>query len=181
MSIKRTRRIHKRNKKHTISKKYKRKSVSSIFSRKYRHRLSHRKHNKKSRKNRKSFKGGYGKGAGPIGFPYIQGDVGTWPGVAGVDGQSNYYPLSDNGIPSGPFDPPVSTRNMEYPYLYNMKKQSGGGLTALLPQDLVNFGNSLTGGVSDVYNGYQGKIPPISNNPYPTYQPRLLNPNPEKI
>ena len=128
-------------------------------------------------KLKKTYKGGYGPGAGPVGFPWKGENIGSWPGVAGVAGQSNFLPLSENGVPAGLLDPPMSTRNNLY----------GGGLTDLIPQDLVNFGRSLTGGVEGAVYGYQGVERPYSSYSSPTDQPgietnyKLISSNPPDI
>ena len=63
---------------------------------------------------RKTMKGGtwLGKAAGPVGIAWNGGDVKSWPGKAGIDGQSNYIPLSKVGVPCGNFEPPQSTSNI---------------------------------------------------------------------
>jgi hypothetical protein len=132
---------------------------------------------RKQFKIKKSYKGGYGLRAGPVGFAWKGENIGTWPGVAGVPGQSNFLPLSENGVPAGFIDPPISTRNNLY----------GGGLTDLIPQDLVNFGRSLTGGIQGTVYGYQGVDRPYSSYSSPTEQPgidanyKYINSNPPDI
>jgi hypothetical protein len=118
-----------------------------------------RKSKRSRRKNKKTYKGGYGPGAGPLGSAWIGKDINTWPGVAGVPGQSNFLPLSKVGIPAGPFDPPISTRNM-----------NGGGL---IPQPLVDFGRSLTGSVQETIYGLKGVNIPDNINSSPTNQPTM--------
>jgi len=108
-------------------------------------------------------KGGYGPGAGPLGFAWVGKDIGTWPGAAGVPGQSNFFPLSKVGVPAGPFDPPISTRNME----------GGGNINSLIPQPLVDFGRSLTGTVQQGIYGVQGLNIPDSVHSSPTVQPTM--------
>jgi hypothetical protein len=123
-------------------------------------------------KNKKTYRrtrhrGGYGPGAGPVGFAWEGKDPNTWPGVAGVDNQSNFLPLSKYGVPAGgALNLPENTSET------NMK-MSGGGLSDLLPQDIVNFGRSLTGGLEGVLYGYQGVDRPISAYPSPTNQPGI--------
>ena len=118
-----------------------------------------KKHHKAKRHHKKSFKGGFGPGACPVGFPWKGDNIGSWPGVAGVPGQSNYLELSKVGIPAGPFDPPLSSRLM-----------NGGGL---IPQDLVNFGRSIMGSIQNTYYGTQGLERPDSTYPLPTTQPEI--------
>lgn len=73
-------------------------------------RRSVRLHNrpKKTHKTSRKMRGGYGPGAGPVGYPLKNGDVATWPGVIAANGgntqgatMSNFYPLSKNGIAVG--------------------------------------------------------------------------------
>jgi hypothetical protein len=107
---------------------------------------------------------------GPVGYPW-KASPASWPGVAAAgDGislglntngatVSNHYPLSSCGIPSGQCNPPNSTRN-----------QDGGGLSQLIPQDLVNLGRSLTGEVMSGVDGWRGVSRPASTYPLPTQQ-----------
>jgi hypothetical protein len=111
-------------------------------------------------------RGGYGPGAGPLGYAWLGKDVHTWPGVAHVDGQSNYFPLSKYGITTGLPDPPMSTSTIN-------NRQYGGGLTDLLPQDLVNFGRSLTGSVQGAVFGVEGVERPYSTISSPYIQPGM--------
>ena len=70
--------------------------------------------------------GGFGPGAGPVGYPLDGGNTSTWPGVSGNDqGMGNHYPLSASGIPSGPLDPPISSRGI--PELFSSSMKYGGG------------------------------------------------------
>lgn len=78
------------------------------MSRKSLRNRKHGKHTRKAHAGRKSNqKGGYGKGAGPVGYG-MESDPVTWPGVMAANGantdgatMSNYYPLSKNGIAVG--------------------------------------------------------------------------------
>jgi hypothetical protein len=106
--------------------------------------------------------------SGPVGYSW-KGSPSSWPGVAAAGNgtspglntngaaMSNHYPLSSCGISAGPCNPPNSTRN-----------QDGGGLSQLLPQDLVNLGRTLTGEVMGGINGWQGVQRPASTYPLPT-------------
>jgi hypothetical protein len=55
----------------------------------------------------------------------------------------------------------------------NNQFQNGGGILNLLPQDLVNFGRSLTGGIQGAYAGYQGEPRFDSTYPLPIDQPSM--------
>jgi hypothetical protein len=146
--------------------------------------------NNMTRRRSLSLKGGYGPGAGPIGYPWK--DVCTWPGVRGIDSQSNYLPLSPTGIQAGLLDPQpmnMNTSNTIYPFgavgggrrgrrKYIKNKKGGGMLTNLFPQDIVDFGRSLTGTSLNVYDGFKGTPPPLNRNPYPYVQPYISGPGP---
>jgi hypothetical protein len=156
------RKAHKKTQKTSHRKAYK-KTQKTSHKKVHKH-TKYCKHTLSKRKNiKRKYKGGYGPGAGPVGFAWKGENIGTWPGVAGVAGQSNFLPLSENGVPAGLLDPPVSTRNNLY----------GGGLTDLIPQDLVNFGRSLTGGIQGTIYGYQGVERPYSSYSSPTDQPAI--------
>jgi len=137
----------------------------------------------KSRKM-KVYRGGFGPGAGPVGYPLVYGNVSSWPGVSGNDqGMGNHYELSKVGIPSGPFDPPMSSREIAQPFSSSFKyggssrrrntqrrghlrkrRYRGGGL---LPQDLVNLGRSVGYGLSSSVSNFFGSVNhPV--NPLPT-------------
>ena len=158
--------------KHTRRKSMRSKSIRSKSMRSKSMRNKH----KKSRKSRKQSKrrtrhrGGYGPGAGPIGFAWEGKDPNTWPGVAGVAGQSNFLPLSKYGVPAGTFEPSMNTSEAN---LTNKSMQGGSGLMDLVPQDLVNFGRSLTGGVQGALYGFQGVDRPYSTFSSPTTQPGI--------
>lgn len=111
----------------------------------------------RSHKRSRTLRGGFGPGAGPVGYALQPGNVGTWPGVAGFNyGQGNHYAY--RGIPSGMYDPPLSSRNDPVRY------QSGGGL---IPQDLVNLGRSVGYGLSSLVSNVTGSVnKPV--NPLPT-------------
>ena len=95
--------------------------------------------------------------SGPVGYPW-KASPASWPGVAAAgDGispglntngatVSNHYPVSSCGIPSGQCNPPNSTRNQD----------GGGGLSQFIPQDLVNLGRSLTGGIIGGVDSWSG-------------------------
>jgi hypothetical protein len=121
-------------------------------------------------------RGGYGKGSGPVGSPWNGGDVGNWPGVQGSH-SSNFLPLSPTGVSAGNFDPPMPSNPQFIGGVKHKRhiKQKGGSIaTKLLPQDLVNFGRSLTGSVIGTYNKFQGVPRSNSSLPLPYDQPSML-------
>ena len=146
------------------------------------HRRKTRKHRTHGRKTRRRVHrggayppppGGWTKGwsapaSGPVGYSW-EGSPSFWPGVAAAgDGispglntkgatMSNHLAVSSCGIPSGPCNPPNSTRN-----------QDGGGLSNLFPQDLVNLGRTLTGEVMGGVDSWRGVTRSPSTYPLPT-------------
>ena len=147
------------------------------------HRRSHKRtHRKTHRRYRKTYRGGFGPGAGPVGYPLVTGNISTWPGVAGNDqGMGNHYGLSKVGIPSGPFDPPISSRGIAEPFSSSFKYGGGrrrysrhsrrprrkykGG--SIIPQDLVNLGRSVGHGITSMASKFVGAVnQPV--NPMPT-------------
>lgn len=148
-----------------------------INHRKNRYKKSQRKSQRKTR--RIKMHGGFGPGAGPVGYPLDGGNTSTWPGVSGNDqGMGNHYPLSGSGIPSGPLDPPISSRGIPELFSSSMKYggggkrkrkrrgniQKGGGL---IPQGLLNLGRSIQHGASSFVSKFTGDVNhPV--NPMPT-------------
>lgn len=91
----------------------------------------YRRHNKSSKSHKKyrRMRGGYGQGAGPVGYGW-KSDPLTWPGVAASKGAdtngmsvSNHYPYNSNGIGVGSNNLAIPTRG-GLADLY----QTGGGI-----------------------------------------------------
>ena len=121
----------------------------------------------KCSKCKKNFSGG----AGNNGIPYPNGlvgspwtpSVGGWPGVNGVDGDSNYYKLN-----TYPTDVQTSIINAgaNRPFsIGGRKKQKGGALSNFLAQDLINVGRQFQFGLGSAYNAIAGYAAPT--NPLP--------------
>jgi len=131
---------------------------------------------------------------------YRGGDAAKYPAVYGIENRSVLYPISKYGIPAGPFDPPAlsngSNGNGPYPgVLYGVYGGNGGGKrsgskrsgkvrrskyhvgggsqSTFLPQPLVNATRSLTGGLTEIANGFGGYTNSASLNPMPYDQPEL--------
>jgi len=161
----------------------KNKSLKSKKSKRVRHRYTrHKKSTKKHRKSHKYYKqrrntkhrrimrGGYGPGAGPVGYSW-KSDPATWPGAYASHGGntngmqlSNYYQYNSSGTGVGGSDPAISTRGN----LADLYYQNGGGI----PQDIVNLGRSAIHGARSFMadlGGYADK--PI--NPSVTNQPHI--------
>ena len=95
------------------------------------------------------------------------GDVGKWPGVSG-DHSGIFLPLSPNGIQVS-LEPPMPSNSQ-----FNNNQQGGGFLSKLMPQDLVNFGRSLTGGLERGMNSFQGVKSADNTYVYPEQQPKIM-------
>ena len=128
---------------------------------------------------KRNMRGGYGPGAPPYGSPLFTAYPATWPGAAGNAGQSNYYPLSGNGIPSGLLDPPISTTNT----ISSASKLMGGGGSRHkrkrsrhirgggLLQEITNTTRGLWSGVVHTANSFAGVNPYVASYPSSTVQP----------
>ena len=114
--------------------------------------------------------GGNSIAVGNIGYPWT-GDINSWPGVAGVDGQSNY--LAKNNYLVDPQTSMLSERDGQLgpalltntPNLRGGKKlrKRGGGL---IPQDLVNLGRQVQFNLGSTYNALNGYPLPVNPKPY---------------
>ena len=121
----------------------------------------HAKHTSRRRKTHTRYRltGGYGPGAGPIGWPVNASNPTSWPGVSGsASAGGNYLPLSPNattpggnvgGVPSNP----------------QVLQKGGFGLS-----DFTNVIREATAGLSHLGSTFRGSIPPLSSYPSPVYQ-----------
>jgi len=140
------------------------------------------KKNKTSKIKKIYLRGGNSLAAGNIGFPWTS-NISSWPGVAGVDGQSNYFLLNKY-----PVDPQtqVMQERVDYPpgYPYGFRpnglsggkkqkdKKQKGGYGTLIPQDILNLGRSIQYGLQNTWNGVRG----IEMNPSPLpFKDQLLH------
>ena len=117
-------------------------------SRKHRRR-SNKKQRRHSRRMRKYKGGGCGKSA-LVGNPWKGGDTSTW-------GKSNHYALHDGKYPQ---------YGMHSSHNGVPLEQTGGGISNIIPRDLMNLGRSVSGSMQDLYAGYRG-VPP-STSPLPS-------------
>jgi hypothetical protein len=103
-----------------------------------------------------------------VGAPWTP-QISGWPGVQGIDGQTNYYPLNQYHV-----DPQLQTMQERLGSVFLGKytggkkrakttKKRGGGL---IPQDLANFGNTVYYGLGSAYNSINGYPQPVSPLPY---------------
>jgi len=128
---------------------------------------------------------------GNAGIPYPNGQVGTswtpnvggWPGVDGVPGNSNYYPV--NTYSSS--DPQTSMVDVgANPPFLNIKggktrKQKGGTLSNFLTQDLINLGRQFQFGMGSAYNALAGYAAPVNPMPWKDQFPSRVPFNPATI
>lgn len=139
-------------------KMHSRRKHKKSTKRHYKSRKPHKsnKTHRKYRKQRKIMKGGYGPGAGPVGYAW-KSDPSTWPGAYASNGGntngmtfSNYYQYNTQGTGVGGPDPAISTRGD----LADLHYQSGGGVT----QDLINLGDSVNYKFSDFFSKLYGSV-----------------------
>jgi hypothetical protein len=131
--------------------------------------------------------GQHGGSSSLVGAPWKGGDIGSWPGVAGVAGTSNHYSLNNynRGDPSyllgqernGSLGPSIfyggKKRSRSYRHLrgkrsmqrkkLSRRKFRGGGL---IPQSIQNIANNMRFGLQSAGNALNGFPAPV--NPSPT-------------
>lgn len=111
--------------------------------------------------------------------PAWTGAVSTWPGVAGVDGQTNNFALNSYPAPIDVQTQSISERDGSIFPLDNVKYLAKGGSRrkyikkpsikvggGFLPQDLVNMGRSVAYGFGSAYNALNGYPAPVDPLPY---------------
>ena len=146
--------------------------------------LKHRNECKCSSCKRKGMKGGN------AGIPYPDGlvgspwtpSVGGWPGVDGVPGNSNYYPVNN-------YNNDISRQMVDLggnPPFSNVKggkrrKQRGGALSNFLGQDLINLGRQFQFGMGSAYNALAGYSSPVNPMPWKDQFPSKIPFNPATI
>jgi hypothetical protein len=162
------------------SKRSKRVKKNNRVTKKYRRhtKLKLSRHNKI--KNKRIMRGGYGPGAGPVGYSWSP-NPSSWPGVYASTGgntngttTSNYYSYNSDGTGVGGSDPAISTRGD----LANLNIQKGGYFP--FSQDIINMGRQALYFGKDTVNGFFGPANEATN-PSPTSQSQLSLQNPEII
>lgn len=135
-------------------KRHNRRTRQKKTKRHYKRNKSHK--NQKRHKRHYRMRGGYGPGAGPVGYAW-KSEPSTWPGEYASNGGntngmtfSNYYGYNQQGTGVGGLDPAISTRGD----LANLHYQSGGGMF----QDLINLGDLSTYKVSDFFSKLNGSV-----------------------
>jgi len=107
--------------------------------------------------------------------PAWTGAVSTWPGVAGVDGQTNNFALNSYPAPVDVQTQSISERDGSIYPLDNVKYLAKGGRRrkssakvggGFLPQDLVNMGRSISYGFGSAYNALNGYPAPVDPLPF---------------
>ena len=127
---------------------------------------------------------------GNAGIPYPNGRVGTpwtpsvggWPGVNGVPGDNNYYPVNT-------YNNDVSRQMVDVganPPFLNIKggktrKQKGGTLSNFITQDLINLGRQFQFGMGSAYNALAGYAAPVNPMPWKDQFPSRVPFNPATI
>jgi len=127
----------------------------------------------------KKQRGGNSLAATNVGFPWTS-NINTWPGVAGLDGQSNYFAL--NTYPVDPQTSMISERNFQLgpPSLTNTpnprgyllggkkgrksRKNQKGGLFPF--DDITNATRNILQGMGNTYNTMNGYPEAVSPSPY---------------
>ena len=179
-STKRSNKKMNKNIKHiSLKKNKKNKKKYSMIIKKYRHIPS------QSMYNGGNMKGGMvtSPAAGPVGYSWDGGNVGTWPGAQASEGldtngetMSNHFSLSKNGIVVGGLEPARSTSDDQiFKGGRRIKKRKGKKQKGGFIQELINV---VRGGENSVNGGYYnltGKTQPISQNPYPTQEQPIDN------
>lgn len=144
-------------------------------------------------------RGGFGPGAGPIGWPVNGGDLATWPGVSGnASHGGNYLPLSPiattpggnvGGVPSNPqlLAPNMQGGGMQggrakgrrrhskhYQQrgkLYQQRGKLYQQRGGLGWSDFTNVIRGATDGLGHLASTFSGRIPPMSSYSDPLKQP----------
>ena len=124
------------------------------------------------------------------GAPYPNGLVGsawtpspsTWPGVNGVQGDSNYLELNQykvdpqTALIATGANPPFSIGGSKRSGT-KKRSQKGGTLSNFLGQDLINLGRQFQFGVGSAYNALTGYAAPVSPLPWRDQIPSAANIN----
>jgi len=138
----------------------------------------------KKTRTKKHMKGGFKNFLIPdglVGTPWTP-NVGGWPGVNGIPGDSNYYPENQYKV-----DPQTSMVDLgANPPFLNMKagrkkKQKGGTLSNFLGQDLINLGRQFQFGMGSAYNALAGYSAPVNPLPWKDQFPTKTSINPATI
>lgn len=109
--------------------------------------------------------GGEGVPNGLTGDPYSASHLNQLPGVDGIDGNRNHYPL--NTYPTDVSRQTViSLQGGRRKHHRRQTRKALKGGASLLPQDLVNLGRQFQFGVGSAYNALAGVAPPVNPMPW---------------
>lgn len=90
-------------------------------------------------------------------------NVSSWPGVDGVPGNSNHYPMNTYHTD---ISRQMVNSNVTVPHKGGKRRrQKGGTLSNFMSQDLINLGRQFQFGVGSAYNALAGHSSPV--NPLP--------------
>ena len=124
-------------------------------------------------KKKKMMKGGNSYPNGLVGSPFNPGNIDSWPGVDGVNGNHNFLPnntynndVSRQMVSLGSNPPFTKGGNTKGGNTKGRKKkQKGGTLSNFISQDLINLGRQFHFGLGSAYNALAGYSAPV--NPLP--------------
>ena len=115
--------------------------------------------------------------AGPVGYPWDGGNIGSWPGAQASNGldtngmtMSNHLPLSKDGIAVGGINVARSSSDDQLLKGGRKMKRKGKDQKGGFFQEIVNLGRGIQHNVNGGYFNLMGKAQPISQNPYPTQE-----------
>ena len=123
---------------------------------------------KMMRKSQSGGNPGYPIPNGITGSSWKGGDLSSWPGVNGVQGDSNHFQYNNFHV-----DPQTSMINTGANPPFSIggrrtkrKSLKGGALSNTIGQDLVNLGRQFQYGLGSAYNALQGYSPPANPMPW---------------
>lgn len=129
---------------------------------------SSRKHTRRHR--RKSMKGGVKYVSSNADFSKVNETVPYKVGAGIPAGKGSLPTAGRNHYALNQYKPDI-TRNImntslhtSVPETFLNGQSGGGGLTKLMPQDLVNLGRSIIGGAETLYDNWTGSQPPVSSS-----------------
>ena len=151
----RVKHLHKkRNVKKQSVKKHRRRKHSTRRVVKHKQTRRVQRHRRRRRKRRHTLKGGSPLVLKPVPFVVDKG-VPAGCGSLPIAGR-HYYNLASPDL-HAPYGASINTSG-------RVAQLGGGGLTSLLPRDVVDLGRSITGGVKGFYDEWVGQPPYISDD-----------------
>jgi hypothetical protein len=146
-----------------------------------------KKYRKGHKKSQHGGNPGYPIPNGLTGAPWVGGNLSTWPGVAGVQGENNHF--ADNLYKAGDpqtamiatgANPPYSvggrsTRGTRVTRRTRRSQKGGFSFSNLIAQDFVNLGRQFQYGLGSAYNALQGYSAPANPMPWKGQLPNTAN------